>query len=72
MRIRARERERRKAHKIVTDGPQGTEGWRIVAPARLHLGFLDVDGTLGRRFGSLGLAIDEPATEIVVRRAEAP
>ena len=26
----------------------------IYAPARLHLGFLDLDGGLGRRFGSLG------------------
>ncbi len=43
---------------------------RIVAPGRLHLGFLDLNGGLGRRFGSLGLAIDRPATEIVVRRAE--
>ena len=28
------------------------------APGRLHLGFLDPAGTLGRRFGSLGLVID--------------
>ncbi|MGA8056371.1 MAG: beta-ribofuranosylaminobenzene 5'-phosphate synthase family protein [Burkholderiales bacterium] len=30
----------------------------VAAPARLHLGFLDLNGNLGRRFGSLGLAID--------------
>lgn len=29
----------------------------VTVPARLHLGFLDLDGTLGRRFGSIGLAI---------------
>jgi beta-RFAP synthase len=29
----------------------------VRAPARLHLGFLDPAGTLGRGFGSLGLAI---------------
>lgn len=28
------------------------------APGRLHLGFLDPAGSLGRRFGSLGLVID--------------
>ncbi|MDX2288606.1 MAG: GHMP kinase [Hyphomicrobiaceae bacterium] len=39
----------------------------IRAPARLHLGFLDLHGGLGRRFGSLGLAIDEPATEVTMR-----
>jgi beta-ribofuranosylaminobenzene 5'-phosphate synthase len=33
-------------------------GWRVSAGARLHLGFLDLNGDLGRRFGSLGLAID--------------
>lgn len=42
---------------------------RVVAPARLHLGFLDLNGDLGRRFGSIGLAIDRPATELVLSRA---
>lgn len=42
----------------------------IEAPARLHLGFLDLEGSLGRRFGSLGLTIDEIATKIIVRRAD--
>ena len=32
----------------------------ITAPARLHLGFLDPSGCLGRRFGSLGLALEKP------------
>ena len=31
---------------------------RVVAPARLHLGFLDLNGGLGRMFGSIGLAVD--------------
>lgn len=34
------------------------------APGRLHLGFLDPAGSLGRRFGSLGLVIDGFETEI--------
>jgi len=42
---------------------------RVRAPARLHLGFLDPDGALGRRFGSVGLAISKPATEIEIIRA---
>ena len=42
---------------------------RVSAGARLHLGFLDLGGDLGRRFGSLGLAIDGFETEIVMRRA---
>lgn len=43
----------------------------IIAPARLHLGFLDLGGALGRLFGSIGLAIDEPATELTLRRGPA-
>lgn len=42
---------------------------RVVAPARLHFGFLDLHGGLGRRYGSLGLAIDTPVTELIVREA---
>ncbi len=33
----------------------------MFAPARLHLGFLDLNGGLGRRFGSLGLAPPQQA-----------
>ncbi|HEY8246076.1 MAG TPA: beta-ribofuranosylaminobenzene 5'-phosphate synthase family protein [Hyphomicrobium sp.] len=44
---------------------------RVVAPARLHLGFLDLNGSLGRLFGSIGLAIDTPRTELVLKRARA-
>lgn len=42
---------------------------RITAPARLHLGFLDLNGDIGRHFGSIGLALDSPATTIFVERA---
>ena len=34
------------------------------APGRLHLGFLDPAGSLGRRFGSLGLMINGFDTEV--------
>lgn len=50
---------------------QSAKTCRVAAPARLHLGFLDLDGTLGRRFGSIGLAIDEPSTIVTVKRAGA-
>jgi beta-RFAP synthase len=42
---------------------------RVVAPARLHLGFLDLNGSLGRMFGSIGLAIDTPQTIVTVQRS---
>jgi beta-RFAP synthase len=41
----------------------------VTIPARLHLGFLDLNGGLGRRFGSIGLAISNLRTKIVFRRA---
>jgi beta-ribofuranosylaminobenzene 5'-phosphate synthase len=37
---------------------------RVVAPARLHLGFLDPGASLGRRFGSLGLTVNGLETAI--------
>lgn len=42
----------------------------IHAPARLHLGFLDLHGGLGRRFGSLGLSIDGMGTELTATKAD--
>jgi beta-RFAP synthase len=43
---------------------------RVHAPARLHLGFLDPAGTLGRPFGSLGLVFDGPETVVEIGRAD--
>lgn len=37
---------------------------RISAPARLHLGFLDLNGSEGRKFGSIGMAINNYPTII--------
>ena len=44
-------------------------GVQVRAPGRLHLGFLDPAGTLGRRFGSLGLVIDGFETELTLKPA---
>ncbi|BCX81857.1 beta-ribofuranosylaminobenzene 5'-phosphate synthase [Methylomarinovum caldicuralii] len=44
-------------------------GVEIFAPARLHLGFLDLGGGLGRRFGSLGVAITGFGTRLRLRPA---
>jgi beta-RFAP synthase len=38
-------------------------------PARLHLGFLDLNGEAGRRFGSVGLPLDEPETVVTLSRS---
>jgi beta-ribofuranosylaminobenzene 5'-phosphate synthase len=50
--------------------PPGLIAVTVAAPARLHLGFIDVSGSLGRPFGSLGLALEELVTEVTVRRAD--
>lgn len=42
----------------------------VEAPARLHLGFLDLGGDLGRRFVSLGLTLEHFAIRIGIERAD--
>ena len=43
------------------------ETWvRVDAPARLHLGFLDPNASIGRRFASLGLVIDAFPTALEI------
>ncbi|MCC7410702.1 MAG: GHMP kinase [Gammaproteobacteria bacterium] len=44
--------------------------FEVDAAARLHLGFVDLRGDLGRRFGSLGLAVDAISTRVRVCRAD--
>ena len=45
----------------------------IRVPARLHLGFLDLNGRMGsevgRRFGSVGLPLSEPETVVTLSRS---
>lgn len=50
--------------------PETKAAIRVIAPARLHLGFLDLNGGLGRRFGSIGLAVDQPVTDLTIRHAD--
>src|SRR5262249_55558756 len=59
----------RKEFRFVRLSPALSATIRVTAPARLHLGFLDLDGALGRRFGSIGLAVDHPETELTLKRA---
>lgn len=41
----------------------------MAAPARLHMGFIDLDGSLGRRFGSIGAPLEEIATVVSLQPA---
>lgn len=40
-------------------------------PARLHLGFFDLDGGLGRRWGSIGITLEGIETRLTAEPAEA-
>ncbi len=42
----------------------------VAAPARLHLGFFDPNASLGRAFGSLGLTLDAPVTQVEIGSAD--
>ena len=42
---------------------------RVTASARVHLGFLDLNGGLGRRFGSIGLSVDAFWTEVCLAKS---
>ena len=39
---------------------------QVRTPARLHLGQLDLSGSLGRKFGGLGVAIQEPNVKLEI------
>jgi beta-RFAP synthase len=41
----------------------------VIDPARLHMGFIDLSGSLGRHFGSIGVALNEHATRLSVTHA---
>ncbi|MGR8932041.1 MAG: beta-ribofuranosylaminobenzene 5'-phosphate synthase family protein [Gammaproteobacteria bacterium] len=42
----------------------------VIAPARLHMGFIDLSGALGRHFGSIGVALQDIGTHLTVTSAE--
>jgi hypothetical protein len=42
----------------------------VKVPARLHLGFLDLNGGLGRRFGGIGLAVSDLGTSLTIQRTK--
>jgi beta-ribofuranosylaminobenzene 5'-phosphate synthase len=49
----------------------GLRSVAVRAPARLHLGFLDLNGSRGRRFGSVGLTLDALGVSLIAERASA-
>ncbi len=43
---------------------------QVSAPARLHMGFIDLSGDLGRSFGSVGVAVESLQTSVTVSWAQ--
>lgn len=42
----------------------------VMAPARLHMGFIDMSGKFGRHFGSIGVGVNEIATHLSISGSE--
>lgn len=38
--------------------------------SRLHLGFMDLNGDLGRRYGSIGVTLSDPCTELTIGKSK--
>lgn len=51
-------------------GEQSAAQMRIKCSGRLHMGFFDLHGGIGRKFGSIGLSLDEPSLAIEAGAAE--
>jgi beta-RFAP synthase len=60
---------RQKGPYFVRFSPVNSTAIRVIAPARLHLGFLDLNGAIGRRYGSIGLAVNHPSTDLTLTQA---
>lgn len=44
---------------------------KVTTAARLHMGFFDLHGGLGRKFGSIGLSLNQPKLELIASHADA-
>jgi beta-RFAP synthase len=54
---------------FLTD-PALQEAVHVSTTARLHMGFFDLNGGLGRRFGSIGVSLDQPSTVLNAWRSD--
>ena len=46
------------------------ENVTVIAPARLHMGFIDLSGALGRDFGSIGIGLNEIHTRLTISASD--
>lgn len=42
----------------------------VEAPGRLHMGFIDLGGSLGRKFGSIGVGVNEIVTRLTLTHSD--
>ncbi|HEY8355280.1 MAG TPA: beta-ribofuranosylaminobenzene 5'-phosphate synthase family protein [Methylophilaceae bacterium] len=49
---------------------ESQEAVEVSTTARLHMGFFDLHGGLGRRFGSIGVSLDRPGTALAAWRSD--
>ena len=42
----------------------------VTTSARLHMGFFDLNGNLGRHFGGIGLSLHNPVTALTIAAAD--
>ncbi|MEM2934343.1 MAG: hypothetical protein QXL78_05390, partial [Methanocellales archaeon] len=43
---------------------------QVNAPARLHLGVIDLSNSLGRLYGSIGVGINQPCVEVIAEESK--
>jgi beta-RFAP synthase len=55
--------------KTLIDMKSGPRSVVVTSSSRLHMGFFDLNGNLGRRFGSIGLSLDAPVSSLKVSPA---
>lgn len=56
-------------HGLNPEKATSKQGVSVKATARLHMGFFDLNGELGRKFGSIGVSLDTPAYALRAYRA---
>lgn len=61
------DRQRQPPKRSADHGAATLRAVTVQAPGRLHVGFLDLGGSLGRKFGGLGLSLDAPFTAVTLR-----
>lgn len=60
-----------KAGEMVDLTQEGERSVVVESSGRLHMGFFDLNGGLGRKFGSVGLSLAEPSIQLTAKKSNA-